>query len=306
VHIVERIIGIVLIVAAIQDVFHTLFHPAKQGNISDRIARSIWRIIRKGIPRSLELAGPLAFTGTVLFWVISIIIGFALLYAPVLPQQFVYASGLNRFAYGSFLGALDLSIGSLITLSTGMYSNNPGIGLIMGLESIVGFGLLTASVSWILSIYPVLEHRKSLAREATLLHFSEYQSIRRLDEISDTDVQQILLGLASQLSTSRNELIQFPITYYFHEDEKETSLAGILPYLADIAEINAKRSGAAALAAVALGGAVDDYLRVVASLSLRRKFTNRDEILRALAEDHMREIARSPSIPEQSSLRRAS
>ena len=50
------------------------------------------------------------------------------------------------------------------------------------------------------------------------------------------DLQVILLGFASQLITCRNEMAQFPITYYFHEDETETALAGILPYLAEIAE----------------------------------------------------------------------
>ncbi|HKW16196.1 MAG TPA: hypothetical protein VJO35_01685 [Terriglobales bacterium] len=60
--------------------------------------------------------------------------------------------------------------------------------------------------SRILSIYPVLEHKRSLSHQATLLHFAEVNGIRRLDQISDSDVQELLLGLASQLSTHRNEL----------------------------------------------------------------------------------------------------
>lgn len=292
-----RGIAAVLIFAAVRDVFHTLFHPAKQGAVSDWIARSIWVTVRFISRRSLSFAGPLAFVTIVLYWALSIIVGFALIYLPALPQDFSYANGLRGEGFASFLGALNISIGSLITLSTGVYSKVNWIGLMMGVESIIGFGLLTASVSWILSIYPILEHRKSLAREATLLHFAEAEGIRRLEQVSDSEVQQILMGLASQLITGRNELVQFPITYYFHEDDKQTSIAGILPYLADIADQNARRSGGAAVAAVALGGAVDDYLRIVAHIFLDDDFSGRDEILRALADDHLRKVIRSPYQP---------
>jgi hypothetical protein len=88
--------------------------------------------------------------------------------------------------------------------------------------------------------------------------------------------------------------MQFPITYYFHEDDEGTSLAGILPYLADIADQCARRKGAATLAAVALGGAVDDYLRLIARTFLSRQSGSREDLLRAYAENHLRTMARSP------------
>jgi hypothetical protein len=151
-------------------------------------------------------------------------------------------------------------------------------------------------MSWILSIYPVLEHRKSLAHEASLMHFAEMQGIRRLRDVSESDLHDILLGFAGEMTTSRNELIQFPITYYFHENERDTSLAAILPYLADIAAQNVRGEGAVALAATALGGAIDDYLKFVARTFLDRPFTNRYEMLGAFAADHLRDAVRSPVV----------
>lgn len=290
-----RIVGAVLILTAVYDVFHTLFHPAKQGAVSDWIARKIWFALRRLSTKSLILAGPLAFITIVFYWVASVITGFALIYLPALPHSFAYVAGLRPDALASFVGALDVSISSLITISSGVYSRESWLGLLMGIESIVGFGLLTASVSWILSIYPILEHRKSLARAASLLHFSEIRGLRRLDQVADSDVQQILMGLASQLITGRNELMQFPITYFFHEEDKETSLAGILPYLADIADQNLARSGGAAMGAVALGGAVEDYVEMVSRIFLAREFSNREESLIAFAEDHLRRPVRAPN-----------
>src|SRR4051812_17447738 len=136
-----------------RDVFHTLFHPAKSGSDSDWIARIIWRTIRASFPESLTLAGPLAFVTIVAFWAVSIIVGFALIYTPELPWAFAFATGLSSDRYSGFVGALELSVSSLITLSIGAYSSRSWISLLMGVESILGFALLTASVSWILSIY---------------------------------------------------------------------------------------------------------------------------------------------------------
>jgi hypothetical protein len=292
-------LGIVLILAAVRDVFHTLFNPSKQGDLSEWIARGIWRGTKRLIPNALNFAGPVAFISVVLYWTLSVIVGFALIYYPRISQAFTFTAGLDRTQYQTVVGALDASIGSLITLSSGIYSNQPWIQLLMGIESIIGFGLLTASVSWILSIYPVLEHRKSLAHEASLLHFTETQGIRRLRDISESDLHSLLLGLASQLITSRNELIQFPITYYFHENERETSLAAILPYMADIAAQNVHREGGVAMAATVLGGAIDDYLKFVARTFMDRRFRDRYEILAAFAADHLRDIVRSPvAIPK--------
>ena len=288
--------GAALIIAALQDLFHTLFHPSARGDISDWIAHAVWKAFRFALRRAISFAGPIAFVMTVLYWALSLIFGFAMIYWPHLPEAFTFASGLNPESYRTIKGAINLSLASLMTLSTGVYPKELWIQLLMGIEAVFGFALLTASVSWILSIYPVLEHRRSLAHEATLLHFSEVNGNRDLDEISDSDLQQLLMGFVGQVTTHRNELTQFPITYYFYEEDKETALAGILPYLSDIAKQSLKRNGAAGLAAISLGGAVDDYLKFICSAILHRDFKSREEILQAYADDHMRQIVRSPKL----------
>ena len=292
--IVVTSVGVVIALLGLRDLFHTLFHPARSGDIGDWISRHIWRLFHRRMPRRLTFAGPIAFVSIMLFWAASVVLGFALVFLLRLPQSFTFAQGLDPGSYQSLLGALDISLGALITFSTGTYSKNLIIQWVMGSESVIGFALLTAAVSWLLSIYPVFEHRKTLAHEATLLHFAEVKDIRRLTEVSDSDLLQILDGLALQLITCRNELVQFPITYYFHENETETALAGILPYMADVAEQSIQRGGGAGLAAAVLGGAIDDYLKLVARSFLREPFTNRRDILEAFAADHRREVVRSP------------
>jgi len=90
-----RILGLVLVAAALLDVFHTLFHPAKAGVVSDWIARTLWRFLRSIFSSFLSLAGPPAFLTIVFYWAVSVIVGFALLYRPsVSAQNFTFANGL--------------------------------------------------------------------------------------------------------------------------------------------------------------------------------------------------------------------
>jgi hypothetical protein len=293
--VILTLIGSVVIIAALQDLFHTIFHPSASGGISDWIELQVWRAFRRATYTDLNFAGPLAFLLVVTYWAISILIGFALIYWPRLPASFVFASGIDPGHYASFAGALNISLASLITTSTGVNSSSLWIQFLMGVEAVFGFAILTASISWILSIYPVLEHRRSLAHQATLLRFAEERGIKRLEDVNDSDLQQILLGLASQLLTHRNELTQFPITYFFHEKDDATALAGILSYLADVAEMSLRREGAARAAAAVLGVAIDDYLKVIATTFLKRRFTDRRDALRAFARDHNRQIVRAPA-----------
>jgi hypothetical protein len=289
---VLTLIGSAVILLALQDLFHTIFHPVEQGNISDWIGRMVWKLVRT--TNRLSFAGPMAFVLTVLYWGISLVVGFALLYLPWLPDSFSFASRLDPHEFASFGGAVNLSLSTLITLSSGTYSKTLLLQFIMGLEAVLGFVLFTASISWILSIYPVIEHRRSLAHEANLLYRSDAKGVRRPNTISDSDLVEILLGLTSQMTTHRNELMQFPIAYYFVGMDSVTTLPATLPYVVDIAEEAQNRKGGVGLAGEMLGSAVDDYLRFVCSTFLHQEFEGRRPALHLLAADQRREAVRAP------------
>lgn len=286
--------GAILIIAALRDLFSTLFHPGTSGTISDWIALSLWRSYRKTFPNRLVHAGPLIFLAVIGFWGLSMIFGFALIYRPFMPATFVFMDGLDPRSFDSFFGALNFSIGTLITEFIGATPTNGFLQFLTTIEAIFGFAILTASISWILSIYPVIEHRRSLAHQASLFHHGEETGYRHLESLSDTELQTILLGLASQLTTHRNELSQFPITYYFQEPEKQTAIGGILFYISELADRFSGREGAVRIAAVTLGGAVEDYLTFIDEQFFRRKFDNRNASLQRLAEDHRRTPVHSP------------
>ena len=90
------------------------------------------------------------------------------------------------------------------------------------------------------------------------------------------------------------ELSQFPITYYFHENEASSAMAPALFYLAEVARDTASRNPGAALGTTALGGSIDDLANLVCQRYLRRKYETRWELLLAMNADHCRHALKRP------------
>ena len=80
-----------------------------------------------------------------------------------MPEGFLHATELGAVGT-SLLDALSFSLVTLSTLGYGDVSPSHGLlRLAAPLEALLGLGLLTASVSWLLSIFPVLSRRRALA-----------------------------------------------------------------------------------------------------------------------------------------------
>src|SRR6185503_15287590 len=95
----------------------------------------------------LTLGGPIIFVSIVASWALLILFGFALIYWSNL-SSFAVAPGMDPMRPRTFLDAFNLSLGSLITIAEDFNANSRILRLLMGVEAVIGFGLLTASVSW--------------------------------------------------------------------------------------------------------------------------------------------------------------
>src|SRR4051812_28372181 len=261
--------GLALIGVAMHDLFHTLFHPAGRGALSDRVGRVVWFVFRKlsDYKRDyITLAGPVAILCIMTMWVLCTVFGFAFIYYPFMSSQFALSPGLDAARHQGIIDALNVSLGSLITVGGDFNAKSKLIRLAMGIEATIGFGLLTASVSWLLSIYPALKRRRTVAHEATLLHYAEQKTGLRIQELPSSEAQDVIWGLAASMATARNDLTQFPILYYFHSGDDQSGFSGVLPYFAELA-VSASHPTmppGVRLAAISLGGALDDYLEFVA------------------------------------------
>jgi hypothetical protein len=230
------------------------------------------------------------FLATIASWVALLIVGWAFVYWPRLPDEFTFDPGMDPSANAGFIDALYLSIVSLSTLGYGdITPDSQWLRIFAPLQALIGFGLVTASITWLLSIYPALSHRRSLADEILLVRETESQTDIPLTRLDIDTVQQVLGELTSQLITVRSDLIKFPSAYYFHSRDEQTDLPPEMPYLLDLAERASSPDcppGVRARA-VKLRGAIDEFSTTIASRFLNLPSASTEEVLEAYARDHL-------------------
>lgn len=238
--VLEAIIGAVIILIVLRDVFHTLFHPGGNGTLSRRVMRAVWHLFRwgaRGEPDRLKLAGPITLIVIFSTWTLLLIVGWALVLWPFLPEDFLLPERLDPASQGGFLDALYVSLVTLATLGYGdITPETDWLRLIVPLEALVGFALVTAAISWVLSIYPVLSRRHSLARSVTLMREAEGATGRPVLSLDSQTVENILSTFISTVITVRDDLNQHPITYYFQPNDRRSALFLAAPSLLLLAE----------------------------------------------------------------------
>jgi Ion channel len=113
--------GAAVVLLALRDIFHTLWHPSGRGGFSRRVMSAVWRIgrPRRGRRRVGVLAGPLAMGFVVVTWVALVALGWTLVYWPHLAEGFVLGANLGRDTRGGLLDALYLSMVTVATLGFG-------------------------------------------------------------------------------------------------------------------------------------------------------------------------------------------
>ncbi|MDQ3780997.1 MAG: hypothetical protein M3354_10715 [Chloroflexota bacterium] len=105
---------------------------------------------------------------------------------------------------------------------------------------------MTSSISWILSVEPVLSRRRHLAQEMTFMERTEQWNGTVTADAKYEVFQGTLLTLAEQVITVGGDSRQIPIPYYFHSSDRDSSLAVFLPEITSLAP-SASRHGSATI-----------------------------------------------------------
>jgi hypothetical protein len=294
------VVGVALIVISFYEQFQTLFHPPGHGTTTDWISRTVWRMARRVAERRpgwLSLAGPFALIAIILSWASLVVFGCALIYFPRLGSFAVPQDLVGKWT-PTFFSAINIAFASLITVSPSVTPTDATIRMMMTLQGAVGLALVTASISWLLSIYPVLEGRSSIAEQAMSLFEAERGCGRDVFEMNDSELTNILFAFAGELSTLRNQTVQFPITYYFGVQSRRASLEMVLPYIDGIATRACEdgRSASLQIAGHALEASVLAYVRLLGHRFLHKPGESKEVLLQAYSQDHLREAL--PITPE--------
>ena len=279
------IAGVLLIVIGLNEVFHTVLHPTGRGRFTDLAAGTTWRLSSRLGRRIRSLAGPLAIVAVVTFWAALQIVGWALVYLPFVPSGFAYPPDVPIGTYPRFVEALYFSAVSMSTLGLGdVYPVEPWLRLFAPVQALIGFALLTASVSWFIELYPALGRRRALAMRIALMDRADM--VRHLPEMEPATASAMLDALSDGLAQTHVDLLQNAESYYFSEEDAATSIAAQLPYALRMAR-RARRSSERSVrnSGHMLEAGVDDFTRI---LRTRFAFTGEgtDEVLREFARRH--------------------
>ena len=211
--------GAVLIAAALRDLFDTLFHPSGRSLLSRAVMRAIWRTFKpivKVRPRSISLAGPLMVIAIVACWATALILGWALIFWPHIDDGFAATAGRQ----GSFTDSVYISLVTLATLGYGDFTPSATwLRILAPFEAFLGFGLLTASISWLGSIYPAVQRRRALAYEIYLLRKAQNEAGIGVADLDPGSAAAVYGDLISRIVTAERDLVTFPISYYFAQND---------------------------------------------------------------------------------------
>lgn len=226
------VIGAGLILLMLIDVFHTLLYPHGSGPVGRMIMRGFWLLSRRSRGRVSTVAAPLAMAAVIAAWASLAAIGWALLYLPHLPEGFVYEIGVPQ--PGDFAEALYVSMVTLSTVGFGeIVAAHPLLRLVAAFQAVTGFGLLTATVTWILQTYPALSRRRALAHHLNL--FREAAGPEGLASLDPRHAAGLLEALARNVASVSIDLLSFHETYYFREVEQRGSLPATVAYAHQLA-----------------------------------------------------------------------
>jgi hypothetical protein len=282
--------GAALVLIALRDIFDTLFHPHGRGIVSERLIRGIWRAAKRvaGTNHSvLSFAGPLAFFAVILAWSALVIAGFAVMLWPHFPDDYVVTEGAGRDGgigdalYLSMVNLTSLGYGDIVPAATGLRYLGP-------LETLIGLGLLTASISWILILYRVLSDSRTLSDEIALLGETEREAGVRMNQMAPEAAARILSDVTSRLIAVRDDLAHSPIAYYFHPRQRRHALPAVLPGLIGVVDDCSVPDAPPELRfdAEMLRRAIEQLLATINTEFLRGSAGSSAETLAAYQRDH--------------------
>ena len=284
--------GILVVCWTLREVFNDLFQPSASGSLSSFVSRRLFQLGKRA-RWMLSSAGPLSVVVVIFSWALLIGIGFAFIFWARFPGGFVNTSGEHQGPVGRFWSVLYFSLTTLSTLgSTAFNPQGNWIRIVTSIESLIGICLITASITWIVLIYPALGRMRTLARRVSTVARAQKQT--GVDLLAGNG-EELLAELAANVLRTRVDFIHFPIIYYFHADTEGTSLGHFLVQLHELAgrASDGNRPEETRLGAAVLRVSLEDMADVLAD----RFVTGSDpkdprSVFEAVATDHLERHAK--------------
>jgi hypothetical protein len=232
-------LGVALLLLVAYDVYATILHAsARFGPIGENLNRAVWRVMRAlafKLARArrhklLNTVGPLLLPSLIFIYIVLLILSFALIYYPRMPEHFVVGPEARAAAWSESLYF------SGITLTTVGYGDiaprTASMRLVSMFESAAGFIVISLAITYLLTVYRALERKRATA--ISLYHQAE-EGADVAGFLNHHFVDGRFYGLQDTMRSATRDIqslleshIEHPVIHYFHPVEVYKSLPRIL------------------------------------------------------------------------------
>jgi hypothetical protein len=231
------LIGIALILLGLLEAFFSVLHYDGFGLLTRYLYSGTFglvRVLTHPLPKKIRafgisLAAPLMVPGSIVFWILLVGLGYALIYFAGMntnANTFSYSiSSLNA----SFAEAVYFSATAITTVGFGDITPlSTGYQLLAVSEALIGFGILTLAITYVLGIYGVLQQLGVLS--ASLYHQAHDTTepmeilVSHFPNGEERDLESNLMSVHRELAGIYEGIRHYPIVYYYHSRHAHRSL----------------------------------------------------------------------------------
>lgn len=227
--------GMLLILVGLLDVFSTVLHYDGFGFLSGRLYEWVFwmvRLVTRPLPRryralGLSMAAPIMVPVTITVWISLVAFGYALIYLFGMRAG-DFSLSVTRLE-PSFIEAVYFSGTAISTLGLGDITPTLGFYQVLAIsEALIGFGLLTLSITYVLGVYNVLQQLGAVT--AGLYHQAQDTSdpwsilTPHFPGGEHRGLETHLMYLHRGLVEIYEGIRQYPIVFYYHSRHAYRSL----------------------------------------------------------------------------------
>lgn len=242
-----QVLGFGIIFAVLTDIYLTVLYPRSGRNtLSLLLSKGVWELFRRmaRLPfgrdkHILSFCGPTLFIAVVVLWVFSLTLGFALMMWPALGAGIQASQGKTPT---DFATAIYYSGFTLTTLGVGDLVPKTALWRVLTiLEAALGFSIITATITYLLSVYSALNRRNTFALS---LHHRAANTANAADllvllkgfgyfELATQEISSITRDLLFLLESHH----AYPVLHYFRFREAQYSLSRMALISLDLATL---------------------------------------------------------------------
>ena len=220
------IAGILLTLLSLMEaLWTTLWIDGNSPPVTSRITTLIWKFFKSIFKRKndkwLSLAGPAILLITVLFWIVSLWIGWSLIFYGYPESIVVKSTGLQP----DYSDALWYIAYTMFTVGNGDFNPQGDFWQILSsLVAFSGMALVTLSITYVLQVISAVTNKRAFSSQITSIGKTPEEFVSKQWTGKDFGAIELQLNtLSQQLAVLNEQHLAFPILHYYHAANEQKS-----------------------------------------------------------------------------------